>query len=450
MGEKKQSRADAVRMWILVWGLGLVAQFCWNLENMWFNSFVYAKIGKDPAIITGMMICSAAATTFSTFFFGTWSDRTGNRRTFMSVGYIIWGIFTILFGVTEFIPKSMYTLAAVMVVLADTVMSFFGSMANDSTYNAWTNDIMTDSNRGQIGAALGTLPILGTLLGTLLGAQLVGSNDNYMRLFLVIGGSVSVFGVISLFVMNKGDDVEPSKRGTFWKQFASVFNFKEFFRRKELIWVFVALMFLFSGYYAVAAYLNNYLIYYLGFNAGKIGVIEAVPMGVAMLASIPASRAINRNKHVYVSILGSVLLAVGCFILVPLKSSMVDPSHVFNLQLWLGIFVLTAGYIIFLQVSRVWAKQLYPKDARGQFEGIWILFVVLFPMIFGSILGQNIVKTSGEVFRDAASGQMQYIPNGSIFLAAGIVVLVSIIPTVFAARHFYARIGKKNEVKTAE
>ena len=111
-------------MWLLIWGLGLAGQICWNLENQWFNTFVYAKIGKDPSIITGMLICSAAATTFSTFFFGTWIDRTGKRRTFIGIGYILWGIFTILFGMTQFISRERYLALALSVVLADTVMSF--------------------------------------------------------------------------------------------------------------------------------------------------------------------------------------------------------------------------------------------------------------------------------------------------------------------------------------
>ena len=93
IGERKTGGA---KLWFLIWSLGLAGQICWNIENQWFNTFVYAKIGKDPSIITGMLIASAAATTFSTFFFGTWSDRTGKRRIFISAGYILWGIFTIV------------------------------------------------------------------------------------------------------------------------------------------------------------------------------------------------------------------------------------------------------------------------------------------------------------------------------------------------------------------
>ncbi len=218
---KDSGKTKRAKLWFLIWSLGLAGQICWNIENQWFNTFVYAKIGKDPSIITGMLIASAAATTFSTFFFGTWSDRTGKRRHFISLGNILWGIFTIVFGLTQFISPGMYAFAGVMVVLADTVMSFFGSMGNDASFNAWINDRMEDSNRGQIGAALATQPVLGTILGTVVGGLLVGSDDRYMRLFLVMGLLVIAFGILSFFMMSKSDDVAPSKRGTFWQQFSA-------------------------------------------------------------------------------------------------------------------------------------------------------------------------------------------------------------------------------------
>ena len=82
-------------------------------------------------------------------------------------------------------------------------MSFFGSMANDAAYNAWCNDIMTDENKGQIGASLATQPVIGTILGTVVGGLLIGSDDNYMRLFLVIGLAVILFGIFSFFAIGE-------------------------------------------------------------------------------------------------------------------------------------------------------------------------------------------------------------------------------------------------------
>ena len=165
----KEKKSAALRFWALVWGLGVIGQLVWNIENQWFNTFVYAKIAKDPTIISWMVAVSAIATTISTFVFGTLSDRRGRRRTFVAVGYILWGVFTILFGTTEFITAGaagntprLLLLAATAVVLADALMSFFGSMGNDAGFNAWLNDNMTDRNRGHIGAALATQPVIGT------------------------------------------------------------------------------------------------------------------------------------------------------------------------------------------------------------------------------------------------------------------------------------------------
>ena len=430
-------------MWLLVWGLGLAGQICWNMENQWFNTFVYAKIGKDPSIITGMLICSAAATTFATFFFGTLADRTGRRRTLISWGYVLWGIFTIAFGLTQFISKELYLLMAVSVVLADTVMSFFGSMGNDAGFNTWTNDIMTDKNRGGIGAALATQPVLGTILGTVVGGILVGENDNYMRLFVVMGVFVIVFGFISMLTLGKRDDVVPHRDGGFWHQFISVFNFKRFFSLRELVLVHVAIAIFFIGFNVYFAYMGNYLIYYLGYSADMMGIIEAVPLVLAMLTAIPIGILINKNKHPYICIAAILTNIVGLMILFPIKATQVDPTSIFNLRIWLGIFVVGVGYIGILQTTKVWAKQLYPSNAKGQFEGIWILFFVLIPMIGGSLIGQAVVKTSGETFLDQASGQMQFVPNGNVFLVGAGVIVFSLIPILMTMKYHKARAARE-------
>ena len=440
-GSKKRS---GFVTWLLIWGLGLAGQLCWNIENQWFNTFVYAKIGKDPSIITGMLICSAAVTTFSTFFFGTWSDRTGKRRKFISWGYILWGVFTIAFGLTEFINKELYLFVAISVVLADTIMSFFGSMGNDSGFNTWTNDIMNDKNRGQIGAALATQPIIGTILGTVVGGILVGKDDNYMRLFVVMGVFVIIFGVISMFALNSEDDVEPSVKGTFFQQFISVFNFKRFFALKELVIVNIAVAIAFIGFNTCFAYIGNYLIYYLGYTADMMGIIEAVPLVTAMLSAIPIGMLINRNKHPYLCIVSVIIDAVGLAMVYPIKPGDVDPTKIFDLKIWLGIFIVGIGYVGLMQTTKVWAKQLYPKDAKGQFEGIWILFFVLLPMIGGSLIGQAVVQTSGETFIDEVSGQTQYIPNGNVFLVGAIVILLSLIPFIMSIKYHKKRVAEES------
>ena len=126
--KKKYGQMGAARFWFVIWGMGLAGQICWNIENQWFNTFVYAKISGDVNIVTSMVMVSALVTTISTFFFGTLSDRSGKRKRLISTGYIIWGITTILFGMTEYARDSgigvLVALSGFLVVLTDAVMSF--------------------------------------------------------------------------------------------------------------------------------------------------------------------------------------------------------------------------------------------------------------------------------------------------------------------------------------
>ena len=78
------------KFWLVVWGMGIAGQLCWNMENQWFNTFVYAKIGQRVDIVNWMVILSAFVTTISTFVFGTLADRQGKRKKFVSIGYIIY------------------------------------------------------------------------------------------------------------------------------------------------------------------------------------------------------------------------------------------------------------------------------------------------------------------------------------------------------------------------
>ena len=444
---KKASKPmGAFRFWTLVWGLGLAGQLCWNIENQWFNTFIYAKIAKDPTIISWMMAVSAAATTISTFLFGTISDRVGKRKYVISLGYIMWGIFTILFGMTQFIADGtlgtgpqMMMVAAVAVVAADAIMSFFGSMGNDSGYNAWANDNMTDRNRGQIGAAMAVQPVIGTIVGTVAGGMLIGADENYMRLFFVMGTAVIVLGAFSLFFLKDSPNLKPNRDGSFWKQFFSIFNFKKYFAMKELVWVNLTLAFYFIAFNMCFSHIGNYMIYYLGFGADLMGIIEGASLIVAMLVVIPATSLINRNKSPLLCVLSILLSFAGVMVLgLFVRPDNVNTSAIFNPVLMAGIFLIGVGYMLMLQTLTVWSKQLYPEDARGQFEGIRILFYVLIPMIVAPLISNPVIKRSGEFVDE--NGFTQYLPTHTLFLVTSVFVLLTLLPLIFASVHHNRRI----------
>lgn len=448
------------RLWTLVWGLGLAGQLCWNIENQWFNTFVYAKIAKDSTIVTLMVITSALVTTISTFFFGTLSDRKGTRRKYIAIGYILWGLFTIAFGMTEFISTGTIgngakigMLAAVLVILADDVMSFFGSMGNDSGYNAWINDITTDRNRGQLGAALATQPVIGTIVGTVLGGMLIGSNDNYQRLFWTMGLFVIAMGVLSLFVMRDAPTLKPNKQGGFWKQFSTVFRVKGFFSRRELVLVSITTTLFFIPFNIYFVHMGNWLIYHMGFTPDSMGLIEGVGLILAMALAIPAIFLINRNKTPLVAAAAMVIDMIGLWVMyLFVRPGTVDTANVFsaaNLVLILGVFLVGSGYVLIAQSMTMWVKQLYPEDSRGQFEGIRVTFFTLLPMIIGTIIGNIVIKTgTGTIVNEY--GITENIPTEAIFFWAAIILIAAFIPLIFAARDYRKRVQADAAIKEAQ
>ena len=78
------------RVWLTLILVGLVGQFAWTIENMYFNVYLYNTISTDPGYISAMVGWSAAAATLTTLLMGALSDRVGKRKLFICGGYILW------------------------------------------------------------------------------------------------------------------------------------------------------------------------------------------------------------------------------------------------------------------------------------------------------------------------------------------------------------------------
>lgn len=463
---KKQNGIGA-KNWTLIWLLGMAGQLCWCLENNWFANYLYAQFPETvdtiagAQIVTLMTIFSALATTFSTFFFGTWSDRIGSRKPFIAFGYIAWGFFTIVYGLTNLYAKFIagnLVIIGIIIVATDTVMSFFGSAGNDSGFNAWCSDMLTDKNRGQMGMALASQPVLGTLIGTVLGGAIIGmeifmedgksTGVGHMVFFAVMGALVMLMGIISLFTVKDVPHLKPNKQGTFWRQFINVFNFKEFFKRKELVFVNITVTVYFIGFNCYFVHIMNYLDFTLGFTPGDASLMLGIPLIVATLCTIPLIPLINKNKSPWVG-LGAIICAViGClliffFVKDAAHLGIGENERVFDLQrdivAVIGMLLIGLGYVASIQTYMVWQKKLYPEGQRGQFEGIRILFFVLFPMVAGPLVAQPII--------DAVSGGNSSLPPNELFLAASIITVLAVIPLYFATKEHNKRIVEESAKK---
>ena len=471
MKNKKQGNMSSFRFWLIVWGMGLAGQLCWNMENQWFNTFVYAKISQDVDIVTWMVILSAFVTTISTFVFGTMSDRMGNRKKFVSIGYIIWGVATILFGLTEFIGSvagSSIAVAGFLVVLVDAIMSFFGSMGNDSGYNTWLNDHTNDNNKGQIGAALAALPVIGTVIGTVLGGMLVNVEnetvgtdaynpalDNYQLLFWAMGIFVILVGVISLFIMKDHPSLEQNKKGSFISQVTDIFRFstlKGNKNLKELLLANLVACFFFIPFNFYFTHMGNWIIYDIGFTAGDMGLIQGIALLLAVLVTIPFIKLINKDKIPLVALVSIISNALGLFLIYVFvkDSSSVDVLNLFsakNIPMFICVFLVGVGYVLITQACMIWVKGLFPNESKGQFEGVRVCFFTLIPMLIGTLIGNVIIKTTAQIGEPKYDtyGHLIEVPQENLFLFAGILVIFTLIPLFFASKAYKNRIKEKND-----
>lgn len=463
-----KSKLENLRFWVIIWGMGLAGQLCWNMENQWFNTFVYAKISGDVNIVTWMVIVSAIVTTISTFIFGTLSDRMGKRKIFVSLGYIIWGCATILFGLTEYARDSgigaLAALSGALVVLTDAIMSFFGSMGCDSGYNVWANDHTTDENKGQVGAALAVLPVIGTVIGTVVGGMLINvgnptvgteaydpSQDNYQLLFWAMGIFVIAMGVLSLLVMKDKEGLKPNRDGSFFRQLTEVFQFKTLKRNKDLKELLLACLVVctfFVPFNFYFTHLGNWLIYDIGLTTGNMGLVEGIALLLAALVTIPFAKLINKNKIplvALVSVLSNALGLILIFIFVKSPAD-VDVNVLFaakNIPLFLCVFLVGTGYVLITQAGMIWVRGLFPEESRGQLEGVRVMAFTLIPMLLGTLIGNAIIKNTPQPdpIYDVY-GHVIDVPQENLFLIAGIMVLITLIPLYFAAKEYRKRVGK--------
>mgnify|MGYP000041241076 FL=1 len=423
MGETVQ-RKIGWKNWTLIWVLGMAGQICWNIENSWFNNFVYDKIAPNPSIVAWMVGVSAAVTTFSTFLVGTWSDRIGKRRPFIGIGYIFWGIFTIVFGLGKFLPKNPLFLAAAFVVAADAVMSFFGSMGNDGSFSAWTTDISHEGNRGRVGGALAVMPVLATIFGAVVSGMIIDAID-FFAFFVLMGGLVSLIGILSLCTLKESPSLAAKKdpKG-FWHQFLSVFRFKTVTENKELFWVFIVMSVYFIGFNVYFPYITIYFVNYLGFDYTMTGLVQGVGLLGASLLTIPAARFIDRGR-----IPAVICAAVACN---TAGLIMVSLSDAFLPLLLVGILGAGTGYVLVFQALTAWIKNLYPVGQRGQFEGVKIIFFVLIPMLLGPAIATPVINTLGV--EKVINGVAGMVPGPSLFWISAALTSLTLLPLIKANR----------------
>ena len=430
------------RNWIILLLFGTIGQIAWTVENMYFNLFVYETVAPSLDTVTLMVQLSGVVATVATLIAGALSDKTGNRRSFISWGYVIWGISVALFGCLspDLVGKvfgmdyaSAVSLALVLVVVADCVMTLFGSTANDAAFNAWVTDNTRPAYRGSVEGILSILPLISMLIvagGFGILKDLLGG---YRNLFLILGALISIVGVVGLFKVRDGETLE--KSGDFSD---ILYGFKPSVIKSNVPFYITLLIVLVTGIAAqiFMPYIIIFMTPYLHFTVIEYSLV----FGGAILAgaglNVFLSRLSDRCDKTKLLYIATAAFSAG-LLMMYLFSSITDKAALIG-TFTLGGFVMISGYIFLTALSGSIVRDYTPKGSVGKLQGVRMVFSVLIPMLVGPAIGNGINAAAGNLLENPGADAMttSYIPAPEIFLAGSIAALAifAVVPLLRKVR----------------
>jgi MFS family permease len=411
-----------LRGWFVMAALAITGQIAWAVENSWFNTFVYDTITPDPRPVAWMVAASAITATLTTLLMGTLSDRTrsrlGRRRPFILFGYILWGLSTVLFPTVAYIKVT--SVAIVMVVVADSLMTFFGSTANDAAFNAWTTDVATSDQRGRVEGVLNLSVFIAQIVAMVAAGSLIDSLG-YFTFFYALGGIVMVVGLVAGSLLEDAPLPEENEhQRSFWAEFAGLFSLDTLKQNRQLFILLIFIMITSIGMEVSFPYMIVYLENYIGVSKSEFSVIGGAVMVGSAVVAIPFGILADRwNKRAMLAIATVVSSAGG--ILLSLVNSM--PLLALTGFLW-------QGFSVAISVASVsWLKDLLPEQNRGKFLGIRMIFWIAIPMVVGPWIGSMLIQNFGIATTN--NGQAGFIPVPIIFQVGSAISLLALIPLAF-------------------
>ena len=410
------------KKWLALVLIGLFGQFAWTIENMYFNVFLYNTISTDPGYIASMVAWSAFAATATTLIMGALSDRVGRRKLFISAGYILWGLATALFGLIT--PENAQRLfpganaaaaAAVMVIVLDCVMTFFGSTANDAAFNAYVTDVTDNTNRGRVESVLAILPLISMLVifGLFDGLTQQG---RWKEFFAIFGCAVTVVGVLSIFLVKDAPELRP-RRDDYFKNL--VYGLRpDVVRDNPQLYLSFAAFCLFSVAVQVFfPYLIIYIQNYLGIS--DYAIILGVVLILASIFSVISGKFIDKIGKMRFTVPAAVVMLAGLVGMYFVRESV---------PVMIAGTVMMSGYMMMTAALGANIRDWTPKDKVGHFQGIRMIFAVLLPMIIGPAIGAAVIRGSDSTYIEL--GQVKSVPTPAIYLAAAVVLLTVAVPVL--------------------
>lgn len=434
------------RVWAGILLFMFMGSLAWNVENMYFNTFLNDMVFNEGAMgssltltdaVNLMVTLSAITAAVTTFIMGTLSEKMKNRKVFISFGYIAWGIVTALFGlITKENVANLFgitdnakivTVTAWIVIVMDMIMTFMGSTSNDSAFNAWVTDVTTPETTAKVETVFTFMGFIAMAVIMVVGSLAQGGVIPYSAFFIGLGAFVTIVGVIGIFLLENPKKFEEAKKeekkSSYWADLFYGFR-PSVVKENSNLYLILSSGCLFNSAFQV---FFPYLFIYLGsvvipanegLNFLSAGVIvPAVIAIVGAVAGIVILMKIYGKNKAAAFIPSVILLIIGLLILSSTKNIV---------GIIAGVAPTLIGYIVIMIQFGATVRDNIPQDKVGLFQGIRMIFLVLIPMVVGPTLGNIAAKNSDVVYIE--NGAEKVLPTEAMFLYAAVVAALIFIP----------------------
>ena len=427
----------AARSWWALVIVGLAGQVAWTIENLYLNLFIYDTITDSPTAIAVTVAASAIAATLAAFVVGAWSDRLGRRRVLIAVGYVLWGLSTMAFGlvslenVAGIVPVASAVGAAVVaIVVVDALMSFLGAGANDAAFNAWVTDITDPGNRGRVDGVLQVMPLVSMLL--VFGAldPMTRAGD-WGQFFVLVGAVMVGAGLVAWVLVRDAPGIVPTS-GSSLRAVSAALRPAEVRRNPGLLLTLCTLGVIGISSQVFLPYVLIYIQHTLRIEA--YALVLAVVLTGSAVAGVLGGRVIDRVGKARAMIPALAIYVAGLLLMAVVRDMV--PVIVAGLVLFSGFMVVSAA----VNAS---VRDHTPADRVGAVQGLRMVFFVLIPMVIGPAIGALVIRGADQYYEDL--GQLKQVPSAGIFLAAAIVAVLTVVPILGLRRADAAASGAPSQ-----
>ena len=437
--------------WLIITLFCFMGGIAWNTENMYFNTFItneiYADVSQNAILgsmeattaVARMVALSAIAAVVTTFIMGALSDKLKNRKMFISVGYILWGIVTAMFGfITKENVANLFNLtdeAKILgttvwfVILMDIVMTFMGSTSNDAAFQAWVTDVTVPRQRPAVETVLSVVGTVSSFAVTGVGSFAQAGTISYKLFFAGLGLIVTLCGVAGLFLIKDPPRIAQIETSSnYLTDLFYGFRPSVIKENSRLYLSLVSFCFAIVAFQVFYPYLLTYIQYVVIPDNGGISnilkpsvIITAVVVVAILLVCIVTLLKLSTKKRGFCLVTGVIVLTLGFFMLSTSTSIYV---------ILISILPVVIGNALVNILFGATIKDFIPEGKAGLFQGVRMIFYVMIPMVIGPVIGDKACQSAAQTIINEVGAEV-IVPAKNMFLWAGVVCVFALPPLYF-------------------